>query len=53
MGRLRLAWAISVAGIAVNTVGVYLLIGLAYSLLVVGAEILVAGIALANLGVET
>jgi len=50
MGRLRLAWTALLAGLASSVAGTYLLAGLAWSFVVLGAELVSLGILIANLG---
>ena len=53
MGRLRLAWTALILGLAIGVVGVYLLAGLAWSFVVLAAELVSLGVLIANLGDES
>jgi hypothetical protein len=51
--RLRLAWAILIAGLIVGAIGVCLLAGVAWCLVAVAAELIALGVLIANLGDES
>lgn len=53
MGRLRLATGIVSLGLAASLVGFYLLLGLAWVFVIVGAELVAIGMTMANMGAES